>query len=90
MEEKKEKIININTSAVIKMLLADKRKVCIYSCVAGVIGLLIAFTTPKVYKSTVMLAPEESGGGFSGSISNGRHEHENRPDGRCALSGDLP
>lgn len=70
MEEKKEKIININTSAVIKMLLADKRKVCIYSCVAGVIGLLIAFTTPKVYKSTVMLAPEESGGGFSGSISS--------------------
>ena len=70
MEEKKEKIININASAVIKMLLADKRKVCIYSCVAGVIGLLIAFTTPKVYKSTVMLAPEESGGGFSGSISS--------------------
>ena len=52
------------------MLWADRRKICIYSCVAGVIGVLLAFGTPKVYKSTVMLSPEESGGGFSGSISS--------------------
>ena len=69
MEEKK-KIININAVEVIRLLLADKRKVAIYSCVAGVIGVLLAFGTPKVYKSTVMLAPEESGSGFSGSISS--------------------
>ena len=68
--EKKEKIIDINAIEVIKLLIADKKKICIYSCVAGVIGVLLAFGTPKVYKSTVMLAPEESGGGFSGSISS--------------------
>lgn len=70
MEEKKDKIININVPTVMRMLLADKRKICIYSCVAGVIGVLLAFATPKIYKSTVMLAPEESGSGFSGSISS--------------------
>lgn len=71
MEEKeKEKMLHINAKDVIELLLADKRKICIYSCVAGVIGVLLAFGTPKVYKSTVMLAPEESGSSFSGSISS--------------------
>ena len=35
-----------------------------------VIGLVIAFTTPKVYKSSVVLAPEETEQGFSGSVSS--------------------
>ena len=70
MEEKKEKIININIVEVIRILWADKKKVYIYSFVAGVIGVALAFGTPKVYKSTVILAPEESGAGFSGSISS--------------------
>lgn len=68
--EEKNKVININLIEVIRLLLADKKKVCIYSCVAGVIGVILAFGTPKVYKSTVMLAPEESGSSFSGSISS--------------------
>ena len=55
---------------IIRLLLADKKKICIYSCVSGLIGVLLAFGTPKVYKSTVMLAPEESGNNFSGSISS--------------------
>jgi LPS O-antigen subunit length determinant protein (WzzB/FepE family) len=57
--EEKEKIININIVEVIRILLADKKKICIYSFVAGVIGVLLAFGTPKIYKSTVVLAPEE-------------------------------
>ena len=68
MEEKK--IININIIDVIKILKEDWRKVCKYSCIAGIIGVLLAFGTPKIYKSTVILAPEESGSGFSGSISS--------------------
>jgi uncharacterized protein involved in exopolysaccharide biosynthesis len=68
MEEKK--ILNINAAETIRLLWADRRKVAIYSCVAGVIGVLLAFGTPKIYKSTVMLAPEESGNNFSGSISS--------------------
>ena len=68
--EEKEKIININAVDVIRLLLADKKKICIYSFVAGAIGVLLAFGTPKIYKSTVVLAPEESGNSFSGSISS--------------------
>ena len=68
MEEKK--IIKINIIDVIKILKDDRRKVCKYSCIAGIIGVLLAFGTPKIYKSTVVLAPEESGSGFSGSISS--------------------
>ena len=52
MEEKK-KLININMAEVVRTLYADRKKVCIYSMVAGVIGVALAFGTPKVYKSTV-------------------------------------
>jgi uncharacterized protein involved in exopolysaccharide biosynthesis len=69
MDEKK-KIININAIELIRLLIADKKKMLVYSCVAGVIGVIIAFGTPKVYESTVVLAPEESGNSFSGSISS--------------------
>jgi len=68
MEEKK--IININIIDVIKILKSDWRTICKYACIAGVIGVALAFGTPKKYKSTVILAPEESGSGFSGSISS--------------------
>lgn len=69
MEEKK-KIIDISLFEVFRILKADFRKVCIYSCTAGVIGVILAFATPKIYKSTVILAPEESGSSFSGSLSS--------------------
>lgn len=64
------KQIKINLVSCIKILLADKRYILIYIFIAGILGLIVAFTTPKTYKSTVMLAPEESGAGFSGSISS--------------------
>lgn len=70
MEEKKKKIIDISLIEVFRILKADFRKVCIYSCTAGVIGVILAFATPKIYKSTVILAPEESGSSFSGSLSS--------------------
>lgn len=69
MEEKKE-IIDISLIEVFKILKTDFRKVCIYSCTAGIIGVILAFATPKIYKSTVILAPEESGSSFSGSLSS--------------------
>jgi len=69
MEENK-KIINISLMDVIRLIKGDLRKICIYAGVAGVIGVIIAFVTPKTYQSTVILAPEESGAGFSGSISS--------------------
>ena len=67
---KENKIVNINILGLIKLLREDKKKLLIYSIIAGVIGVILAFATPKIYKSTVILAPEESGQGFSGSISS--------------------
>ena len=66
----KSEELNINVVEVIRLLIRDRKKICIYACTAGVIGVLLAFGTPKIYKSTVMLAPEESGSSFSGSISS--------------------
>ncbi|WP_028908219.1 Wzz/FepE/Etk N-terminal domain-containing protein [Xylanibacter ruminicola] len=68
--EKENRIININLPMVVRMLIADKRKIIIFTCVSGLVGLILAFCTPKIYKSTVILAPEESGAGFSGSLSS--------------------
>ena len=68
--EESRKVIDVSLAQVIKIFWGDRRKICIYSFTAGVIGVLLAFGTPKVYKSTVVLAPEESGNGFSGSISS--------------------
>ena len=67
---KENKIVNINIIDLIRLLKKDTKKLLIYSIIAGVIGVAISFTTPHTYKSTVMLAPEESGAGFSGSISS--------------------
>lgn len=64
------KFININIIDIIRLLKADKKKLLVFSIVAGAIGVAISFATPHTYRSTVMLAPEESGQGFSGSISS--------------------
>lgn len=70
MDDDKKKVININILKVVNLLRQDKVKIVIYVGIAAVIGLVVAFTTPKKYESTVVLAPEESGAGFSGSISS--------------------
>ena len=61
---------NVNITDVVCLIKSDKKMMGIYLGVAAILGLIIAFTTPKTYKSSVMLAPEESGAGFSGSISS--------------------
>lgn len=57
----------LDASAVLRK---DLRNLCIYAGIFGLVGIAIAFTTPVKYKSSVVLAPEESGTGFSGSISS--------------------
>ena len=69
MDEKKE-TKQVNVVEVLRLLIKDWKMLCLFAVIFGAIGLAIAFTTPKTYKSTVMLAPEESGQGFSGSISS--------------------
>lgn len=42
----------------------------IYCFVGGVISIIVAFSIPRIYKSRVLLAPEDSSSGFSGNISS--------------------
>ena len=70
MENKKNTFYKVNVLDVFEILKADKKNLIIFAVVFSVIGLVIAFTTPKVYKSSVVLAPEETEQGFSGSVSS--------------------
>lgn len=63
-------MLNINLIDVINVLWSDRKKMCAYIAVAAVIGFILIFTTPRKYSSAVILAPEESGAGFTGSISS--------------------
>lgn len=69
MQEKGSRI-NINVFDVIAILKADVKKLVIFAIIGAVAGIVVAFSIPKTYKSTVVLAPEESGTGFMGSISS--------------------
>lgn len=69
MQEKGSRI-NINVFDVIAILKADVKKLVMFAIIGAVAGIVVAFSIPKTYKSTVVLAPEESGTGFMGSISS--------------------
>ena len=69
MQEKGSRI-NINVFDVIAILKADIKKLVMFAIIGAVAGIVVAFSIPKTYKSTVVLAPEESGTGFMGSISS--------------------
>lgn len=68
--QEKERRININIFDVIAIVKADVKKLITFAIIGAVAGVVVAFSIPKTYKSTVVLAPEESGTGFMGSISS--------------------
>ena len=65
-----KKNININVPLILRIIKGDKKNLIIYSIIFAVIGVIVALGTPKTYKASVMLAPEETGSGFSGSLSS--------------------
>jgi len=70
MEEKKSKI-GIDVVSLLRLIKRDKRWMSVWCGVAAVLALLVAFTTPRIYKSGVMLAPEASdASNLSSSISS--------------------
>lgn len=69
-DSKKEPSAEFSIIGVLRLIKKDKLWMSIFVGVFAILGLVAAFTTPKTYTSTVMLAPEESGSGFSGSISS--------------------
>ena len=48
----------------------DKRRMALWLFVAAVLGVVVAFSIPRTYKSVVMLAPETTGSSMASSISS--------------------
>ena len=60
MEEYKKKKIIIDSFKLMHIIKKDKKMMSLFLVLAAVLGLAIAFGTPKEYKASVMLAPETS------------------------------
>ena len=60
MSEYKRKKIVLDFFGLLRVIKADKWKMCIWLGIAALLALTVAFDTPREYKSSVMLAPETS------------------------------
>lgn len=63
------KYSNIDLILLVKDILKQRKKLFTCMSIACVLGLIVAFSTPKEYTSTVVLAPEMSSGGLGMSSS---------------------
>lgn len=71
MEEKSKNNINIDFFQFLRILIKDKKNLILYCTVAGVFGIVVSFSIPRIYKTQVKLAPETSGSSMaSGGISS--------------------
>ena len=61
---RKETIKEIDLLALFKDVLAQKKNLSIVLCASALIGVIVAFSTPKSFTSEVILAPELSSGGI--------------------------
>lgn len=66
----KKRKYEIDAKSLLLCLWKDKKNVIIYVSVAFVAGIIIAFTTPKEFTTSVKLAPEETNSMLSGGISS--------------------
>lgn len=66
----KNKKYEIDAKTLISCLWKDRKTMIKYLAVAFVAGIIIAFTTPKEYTTSVKLAPEETNSMLSGGISS--------------------
>ncbi len=68
--DKKESKIHFNLPKYWKIIMNDKLWFCVYPIIGICIGLVVAFSIPKFYKSSVELAPESSSNSMLSSISD--------------------
>lgn len=62
---------NIDLVSVLRFLNKDRKMICIFVGVFAIIGIVVAFSIPRIYKSKVVLSPESSnGGGLTSNISS--------------------
>ena len=71
MEERKSKKIVVDFIELLKVVGKDKLMMAVFLGIAAVLGLAVAFGTPKEYKASVMLAPESTtGNSLTSNISS--------------------
>lgn len=70
MDDSKVTKIQVELTQLIRIVRDDKRQMYIWCGLAAVISIIVAFSIPRIYKSGVMLAPEDMSNGFSGNISS--------------------
>lgn len=70
MEKRKTKKI-IYVISCLSYIKKDKKNIGLYCIIGAIVGLIVAFSTPKIYKAGIMLAPETSNGnGLGTSLSS--------------------
>jgi uncharacterized protein involved in exopolysaccharide biosynthesis len=71
MEKANNNSDKIDIISIIKILLKKKRTFAVTSAIGLIVGVIIAFSLPKTYKTEVILAPEiNSSNGLSGNLSD--------------------
>lgn len=68
--ENSKKTLNFNVLTFLDILRKDKRKFAMWVCGFGLFGVIVAFSIPKEYSTTVTLAPEISGNSMLSSVSS--------------------
>lgn len=65
-----KKIIDINIIELMHMVWQRRRQYIIVCGAMSILGIIVAFSIPRIYKASVMLAPEEASSGAMGNISS--------------------
>ncbi len=68
--ERKKKKIEVDFLQLLGVLRQDKKRLCITCVAAAIIGVALAFCVPRIYKSSVMLAPEDSSSNLLSNFSS--------------------
>ena len=70
--EQKTKVSEIDIIGMLQKVLRRWKLLCIYVLVGAVVGIVVAFNTPKFFTANVVLAPEMLSGslGLSESLSD--------------------
>ena len=68
--DKEKKSLTFNVRTLLEILRKDKRKMAVWTCSFGIFGIVVAFSIPREYSTTVTLAPEMSGNSMLSSVTS--------------------
>ena len=68
--DKEKKLLTFNVRTLLEILRKDKRKMAVWTCSFGIFGIVVAFSIPREYSTTVTLAPEMSGNSMLSSVTS--------------------